>query len=111
MNKIIEILQLDESDYEDLITDTYIRWCLDFCRNYGSDFQVLLANASLNKYFWYEYAKLEREFLQLSSRYKENAKSEDLRVLYADCTLQIFNRRSKVLIESAKTLKIENYVN
>ncbi|AMA49435.1 hypothetical protein [Flavobacterium covae] len=111
MKKVIELLDLSTPDYETLLFETYFNWCTDFCSNYQDDLQSLVANRALNKYFLQEYNKLEEEFLQLASRYENNINitSVHYRELYADCTVKIFNRFSKVLIKKAKQNTITNY--
>lgn len=113
MKTIPQHLNILPSDYEDLMMQTYMRWCMDFCRNYQGDLQSLLANAALNRYFLTEYKKLEDEFVLLISRYDgySNITDSDKINLYSQCTVQIFNRRCMPLINQAKTLKIENYAN
>jgi hypothetical protein len=108
MKTVKQHLQTTQEAYETMLFETYQRWCMDFCLNYQNDLQSILANSKINKYFLFEYAKCEAEFLNLISRYEDSptVTAIDARTLYADCTFQIFNRTPKPLIQEAKKLKI-----
>ena len=108
MKTVNQLLDLSPEAYENMIMETYLRWCMDFCTNYQSELQSVLANAKMNKYFLFEYAKGETEFLRLISRYKDSptVTQKDVQTLYNDCTFDIFNRTPKSLIQEAKKLKV-----
>ncbi|WP_395075340.1 hypothetical protein [Flavobacterium sp.] len=108
MNTINELLNKTPEEYENIILKTYFLWCMDFCINYHSDLQRILANSAVNKYFLYEYAKCEAEFLKLISRYEDSptVTSKDIQTLYDDCSFKISNRNPKPLILAAKKLNI-----
>lgn len=108
MKTVQQLLKLDTQEYETMLFETYMRWCMDFCSNYQSELQSVLANAKMNRYFLFEYSKCEAEFLKLISRYENSPTVTlgDTRTLYNNCTFQIFNRKSQPLIQEAKKLKI-----
>jgi hypothetical protein len=108
MKTITQLLNKTPQQYESMIMETYLRWCMDFSINYGDDLQSIVANSKVNQYFLFEYAKGEAEFLKLIARF-ENAPTitiHDRQTLYNDCTFNIFNRNPKPLIQEAKKLKV-----
>ena len=108
MKTVNQLLNKTQEEYEFMVMATYTRWCMDFCTNYQSELQSVLANSKMNKYFLFELAKGEAEFLKLISRYEGSptVTTQDAERLYSECTFQIFNRTPKALIQEAKKLKV-----
>lgn len=108
MKTVKQLLNVNTEAYEAMLMETYLHWCMDFCSNYGSELQSIVANSKINKYFLFEYAKCEAEFLKLSAPYENTptVTNQDIRTLYSNCTVQIFNRNPQPLIKEAKKLKV-----
>lgn len=88
-NKIIELLEVTTSYYEDVLLQTYIDWCGAFCKDKGS-LQQALSSKALQKYFKAHYLILEEQFLTEMCNYKalDKATKADY---YAKITNKIFN--------------------
>jgi hypothetical protein len=112
MTAITNLLKLTTEEYEAICFDAYFRWCQSVSITEG-EFQMVLANASVNRYYNMEYAKCEAEFLQVVANYHNspNIIIDDIMKAYVKCTCQMFNRRSKVLIDAAKKMKLEAILN
>ena len=110
MKKILEYLEISVEQYEHMYTGTYMRWCESLCTS-PKEFQNVLANASVNKFYNTELAKAEAEFVKLFSRYENSptVSAKDAKNLYCDCTFKMFNIRPMVLLSTAK--KINVYAN
>jgi hypothetical protein len=104
--QILDLLKIDLENYEDVFFCAYWRWC-ESVSSTDAQTQMVMANASVNKYYRMEYAKCETEFLELIARYP-NAALPEINDLYCKCTINMFNQRSIVLIENAKKTQIEN---
>ena len=109
MKTILELLAINQHQYEMVYIDTYMRWSESVSIN-EAQLQMVMANNAVNRYFNMEFKKCEAEFLELINRYP-NATPTDARKLWDKCTLALFNRRCLPLIKQAITLKIETYVN
>lgn len=107
MNKILEYLEVTQEEYENMYLGAYMRWCESVCLA-PSEFQNVLANASISKYYNTELAKCEAEFVKLFSRYEnsETVSAKDAKNLYCDCTFKMFNIRPMVLLSTAKKIKV-----
>lgn len=104
--KILDLLQIDLENYQDVFFGAYWRWCESVSIT-DAQTQMVMANASVNKYYLMEYSKCETEFLELIAQYP-NAGLPEIKDLYCNCTINMFNRRSIVLIENAKKTQIHN---
>ena len=62
-NQITDYLQISSLQYEDQTFAYYLRWC-DTRGLCPKEVQKLLANASISKWFMYEFSKLENDFCQ-----------------------------------------------
>jgi len=67
------------------------------------EFQQVVANASVNKWFIRELAKEEIEFRLLSSNYSELAgQGKEIDLLYVKCVSKLMSRFPQALLEAAK---------
>lgn len=96
-------LKMSAEEYENLIFGAYARWCESVTIN-AHEFQKVLANSSINKWFITEYGKCEKDFEQLTARYQDNDTiiAEDFKRCYAECTYRMFNIRPMVLLNAIK---------
>jgi len=95
---------MTDNDYEMMVFGFYGRWCESVTTNLR-DYQAVLANSAINKWFLMELAKCEAEFNH-STRFYEESDSvtpRDYQVRYNDCTFRLFNLRPMALLEVAKT--------
>lgn len=99
-----EKLNLTPAEYENLVFGAYARWCESVTIN-AIEFQKVLANAAINKWYMMEYAKCEKEFHQLTGRY-DNLTANDYQMCYNDCTYKMFNIRPTALLESIKKTQV-----
>lgn len=101
-------LQLTPEEYEMLFFDTYFRWCESVTIT-AREFQKVLANAAINRWYRIEFAKCEAEFEHLTSRYEghETVTSVDFKKCYATCTVQMFNIRPMALLHEAKKTEVK----
>lgn len=97
---IAQKLQMTDEDYENMIFGAYARWCESNTIN-AREFQKVIANSAVNKWYLIEYSKCEIEFHQLTGRY-ENLTVEDYKRCYNDCTYRLFNIRPTALLQEIK---------
>ena len=107
MKTTAQHLGMTELEYDFFYFEAYMRWCLSVSIT-PAEFQMVLANTSVNKYYNTELAKIENEFVSLLATYP-NATTEDAKKLYGRCTFDMFNRRSPELIKNAKKLNLTGY--
>jgi hypothetical protein len=93
-------LKLTPAEYENMLFGAYARWCESVTIN-AREFQKVIANSAVNKWYLIEYAKCEAEFQQLTGRY-ENLTAQDYKRCYNDCTFRMFNIRPTALLEAIK---------
>ena len=103
MTTINQKLKMSTEEYENLFFGAYARWCESVTIN-NQDFQKVLANAGINKWYRTEYAKCEAEFLQLTHNYQESdtITVTDFKTCYNNCTVQMFNIRPMALLQEIK---------
>jgi len=103
MTTINQKLKMSTEEYENLIFGAYARWCESVTTN-THEFQKVLANSAINKWFMLEYGKCEKEFEQLTKRYEESDTiiTSDFQRCYAECTYRMFNIRPMVLLNEIK---------
>ena len=95
---------MTENDYEMMVFSFYGRWCESVTGN-TRQYQAVLANSAINKWFLIELEKCEKEFHQMTDRYVGgNVTPLDLKKCYNECTFKIFNIRPKALLETIKTV-------
>ena len=111
MRAILVRLNVSQFDYDFMVMNIYLRWCMDFSLNYFNDLQKVVANTPINKYFLTEFKKIEAEFLEIMQEYDgaTNIKPKDALQVFNRCSIQIFNRYPKILIHEAKKLNIINH--
>ena len=107
MNTILKILDLTQYHYDMIYLGNYMRWCESVTIN-PAQLQMVMANASVDKYYAMEYAKCTADFLELIKNYP-NANPADAMELYVTCTLPMFNRRCLPVIAAAKKNNINEF--
>jgi hypothetical protein len=93
-------LQLTAEEYEALLFGAYARWCESVTIN-ARQFQQVLANSAINKWYLMEYTKCEKEFNSLTDRY-DSISADDYKRCYNDCTYGMFNIRPTALLQEIK---------
>ena len=102
-------LQMTAEDYENMIFGGYARWCESVTIN-AREFQKVIANSSINKWYLMEYAKCEKEFNTLTDRYGNSITPADFQRCYADCTYGMFNIRPAALLQKIKKTNVVSYL-
>lgn len=104
-------LQMNAEDYENMIFGSYARWCESVTIN-AREFQKVLANSAISKWYMTEYTKCELEFEQLTARYEdsETVIAEDFKRCYAECTYRMFNIRPMALLQKIKKTNVVSYL-
>lgn len=98
---ISQKLKMTSEEYELLIFGAYARWCESVTIN-PREFQKVIANSAVNKWYLMEYAKCEKEFNSLTDRYGNSITTEDFKRCYNDCTYGMFNIRPTALLQEIK---------
>lgn len=103
MKTITQKLNMTAADFEEMTFGFYMRWCESVTTN-DSDFQEVLANAGISRWFITELAKLETKFQEMTCRYENSSTviTSDYQKCYNQCTFQMFNIRPMALLEKAK---------
>lgn len=102
-------LQMTSEDYENMIFGAYARWCESVTIN-PREFQKVIANSAVNKWYLTEYAKCEKEFNHLTDRYGNSITTEDFKRCYSDCTYIMFNIRPTALLQEIKKTRVVSYL-
>ena len=104
-------LKMTPEEYELLIFGAYARWCESVTINIH-EFQKVLANAAISKWFMIEYGKCETDFEQLTERYEDNDTviAEDFKRCYAECTYRMFNIRPTALLQEIKKTRAVSFL-
>lgn len=102
-------LQMTAADYEDMIFGSYARWCESVTIN-AREFQKVIANSAVNKWYLMEYAKCEEKFATMTQRYDENIPVKDYQTFYNDCTYGMFNIRPTALLQEIKKTRAASYL-
>ena len=106
MSQILKLLNKTPHEYFSMYFGAYWRWCESVSTN-DAETQMVLANASVNKYYNREYAKCEAKFLDFIKDH-QNATPKDAMELYIECTFEMFNRKCEPIINQAKKNNIYN---
>ena len=103
MKPINEILQIPISAYEMIRFTMWQRWTESHATN-PKEWQLILANSQINKWYNLEYQKCENEFVKLTRRYQGSptVRPEDISRCYNDCVLKMFSLFPQPLLEEAK---------
>jgi hypothetical protein len=95
-------LQMSTQDYENMLLGSYVRWCESVTVD-AREYQKVIANAKINKWYIAEYAKCETEFNLLTQRYEKSITTEDLKRCYNNCTYKMFYQKPSILIQEIAT--------
>ena len=97
--------KLDKTNeqYEDMLFVKYAKWCESVSGN-DKQFQMVLANAAISKWFMTEFAKCEAEFHKLTNPYEgsNTVSTKDLQKCFDQCAYKMFNIRPMPLLEEIK---------
>jgi hypothetical protein len=86
----------------DFILSLWLHWAESVTIT-SREFQQVIANASVNKWFLNFIGKEEIEFKTLSARYSELVgQSEEIDKLYVKCVSKVMSRFPQALLEQAK---------
>lgn len=96
----MDFLQLTSDEYEDRILQVYWAWCRKHGRKDPNLTQWLLANAEVNRWFWKEYGRMQRHFIDMVPNAKKGG--IELNGLYAGCTIGIYDLYPRPLVTEAK---------
>ena len=96
-------LNIDNIQYEEMIFGLYARWCESVTINH-KQFQTVLANAMVNKWFILELLKCEEEFHNRTDRYigSPTVSSKDFQNCYNETTYRLFSIKPTALLETLK---------
>ncbi len=106
MKPIHEFLGLSAQEHQDDLMRIWMNWTENNARD-AAHWQNLLANRALNRWFWAEMDKLERQFVATVSRYEDSGTitAVDYRRCYHRTTVHIFEIYPKGIVEAAKVRK------
>lgn len=94
-------LQVSETK-SDFLLAFWLYWVESVTVN-STEFQQVLANAPVNKWFLVELAKEEREFKLLAASYSELAgQGREIDLLYIKCVSKLMSRFPQALLQQAK---------
>ena len=98
----LQKLDITPEQYESMIWNLYSNWCESVSTN-NREYQKVLANAAVNRWFLMELAKCENEFHLLTDRYVgSNVTPLDFNNCYRECTYHLFNIRPNALLNDIK---------
>lgn len=105
MKTTIQKLAITAEQYESLIWDLYSKWCESV--SIGTlEYQQVLANAAINRWFLLEHQKCEVEFHKLTDRYVySNVTAKDMEKCYKDCMFYLLSIRPMALLSQIKKPK------
>jgi len=97
-NTILNIISQSEDDYNKLVFDAFVCWCI--AHNYNDNhLQLLLTSNKLYNWFMAEYGKCEKQFLFQVKPYIGKVPVKDIRALYDDKTAQILFYPQAILLQ------------
>ena len=100
--KTLQKLDICPEQYESMIFNLYSNWCETVTIN-NKEYQKVLANTAINRWFLMELTKCEAEFHQRTDRYVgSNLTSLDFNNCYRDCMYKLNNIRPKALLNEVK---------
>lgn len=107
MKTILQKLAISPEEYEYIIWKLYNNWCESVSTN-NKEYQQVLANSSINKWFLIELSKFEAEFLETIRFYSDsNVTAEDFQRCHLKCIMKIFNIRPMSLLKKIIKPKVE----
>lgn len=109
MKKYIqELLKQTPHVYEMKNFELWFRWCQSVTA-FQKEFQMVLSNPAVNRWFHAELVKQEAEFLDRVKNYP-NATLQDLHEQYHACIVQLFNYYPKPLLEDIRKVAVKETV-
>lgn len=90
---------------EDIILVYWFYW-VENVTTTALDYQKVIANSSVNKWFLIEFSKEEAEFKKLIARYPDT-KGKDKDWLWCKCVSKLMSRFPKALLENAKKRELK----
>lgn len=103
METIIKYLGISAEQYQERVLDLWIKWTLGQAVK-ANDWQNLLANSAINKWFLSELAELEKDFIDdVKSFNGAELTPLDYKVIYHRCIIRIHGLYPKPLIDEAKS--------
>lgn len=100
MKTTIQKLAITPEQHESLIWNIYNNWCESVSTS-TIEYQQVLANAAINRWFMLELTKCEAEFNALTDRYIDsNVTSKDMEKCYKDCAFKLFSIRPMALLNN-----------
>lgn len=109
--QVHELLYMTEEIYNELYTEKFMRWCMNRSTNPDNDFQKLLANASISKWYNHEFLKIETEFIETASPLFGKVSYKALRQMFEALSIDLYKKFPQPLIESARNLNINANAN
>lgn len=106
--QIHELLYMTPEVYEDDYTERYMRWCMNYAKNFETDLQKILANRSIANYYNTNFHKVQLKFIAAAMPIHGSVKYTVIRVLYGSITSEIFTNYPISLFEEARKLSIIN---
>lgn len=98
---LLEILESTKT-YEDFVLKFYIYWAESVTLN-SREFQQVLANSAISRWFILELTKLEDEFKYVASFYPQlHHSAKEMDSLQAKCYLPLMSIHPQVLVSNAK---------
>lgn len=88
--------------YETLVFQQYLQWCLLNSMGTDKDLQKLLANTALFNWWQVQYRHLEEIFIEDSKQYHGHCHKRVMRAFYAETTINIRDYYPKALIKAAR---------
>lgn len=98
----LQKLDICPEQYESMILNLYSYWC-ESVSTTNREYQKVIANTSINRWFLMELSKCEKEFHLLTDRYVgSNVTPLDFNNCYRDCMYKLNNIRPTALLNEVK---------
>lgn len=111
MNKAIStILEKDEVEFENLQIERYMRWCIYLANKTAIPLQSILANSSINRYYNFEFSKLENKFLNLIEGKSKFMSIKTLQEMYEIIVVDMHNLYPMALLQDIRKPKTQTYM-
>lgn len=111
MKQIHELLEMTPEQYEDFIFERYMRWCESKCEKKEKDIQKLIANSKLSAWFMNEFSERENTFLNMVKNTHQFLKPIQIRSVFSNVTIDIYDHYPKPLIDAAQKINLINIIN